>query len=695
MIIGVRHCLVALVLALAAIDAQEVPISTPIPGSFAIPFQLPLANGSMYSFDPRAISRPLVGFVHSEQDPFSRQVLQREDQLTAFFLQDPAPNVDVLALGVDDQSQHRVQKVLQAAVAKLQPAQQQFWQDRMLFANASVLALNSTAPSLVTLVQQWVTLKRQITWTTHSTSESVDRLDGIFQYCNIVEWDNHSPSSPLESYPPGGAPLVLVDNACGTTASLQGQFALVHMSQGTCTPDQAAKAVIKQGARGVLLLANSSDELVLLGQGLSSRFKGSSSADYCCIFLGSFEDQGLWDGNDDHGFCSMLPASASLLAAVKSGEGVNITYTTTPRLGAYFGFDHLGRYSEMGSPLNPTLMLVGWHAQYLEYLQRLDYNLSQPALTVPVFHPAIGEQASVVVNMPDTRGFNDLEMESRLSCEGAFDLDCDMWDHVHTVSVTCIDDHGELTVDNELLGALGEQDVQPSELGRWITPYRRRVGHWVTPSKQYLAQFSNAKSCNFTLAASDNGHPWVFELTLRFLQDNQSAPLVQGQPTHLFRLFNTSSQSTFDKTYNDRPTLSVPAPTTSGLHCYISAIITGHGSMEFLPSRHTFEVNGKLNVSVAYMEPLDQLGCAKKVREGVEPNGHGAIWFGRDGWCNGWKIAPWVVDITSAILPGENNKIRYFAEQYNVTTNQFTEPNASNGYMRLTSNLVFSITSST
>eukprot|EP00045_Choanoeca_perplexa_P017782 m.266817 g.266817 ORF g.266817 m.266817 type:complete len:71 (-) comp17630_c0_seq35:52-264(-) len=52
----------------------------------------------------------------------------------------------------------------------------------------------------------------------------------------------------------------------------------------------------------------------------------------------------------------MLPASASLLAAVKSGEGVNITYTTTPRLGAYFGFDHLGRYSEMGSPLNPTLV---------------------------------------------------------------------------------------------------------------------------------------------------------------------------------------------------------------------------------------------------------------------------------------------------------------------------------------------------
>jgi hypothetical protein len=35
--------------------------------------------------------------------------------------------------------------------------------------------------------------------------------------------------------------------------------------------------------------------------------------------------------------------------------------------------------------------------------------------------------------------------------------------------------------------------------------------------------------------------------------------------------------------------------------------------MEFLPSRHTFEINGRLNVSVAYMEPLDQLGCANKV----------------------------------------------------------------------------------
>ena len=63
-------------------------------------------------------------------------------------------------------------------------------------------------------------------------------------------------------------------------------------------------------------------------------------------------------------------------------------------------------------------MLLGWHAQYLEYLQRLDFNLSKPALQLPVFHPAIGQQASVSVAMPDLTGIHDLELESRLSCEG-------------------------------------------------------------------------------------------------------------------------------------------------------------------------------------------------------------------------------------------------------------------------------------
>jgi hypothetical protein len=101
------------------------------------------------------------------------------------------------------------------------------------------------------------------------------------------------------------------------------------------------------------------------------------------------------------------------------------------------------------------------------------------------------------------------------------------------------------------------------------------VGHWLTPAKQYLAQFANAKHCNFTLAASSNGHPWVFELTLRFLQRNESQPVL-GQPMHLVRLFNTSNRSTFDNTYNERPVLTVLAPFVTGLRTYISAIITGY-----------------------------------------------------------------------------------------------------------------------
>lgn len=59
----------------------------------------------------------------------------------------------------------------------------------------------------------------------------------------------------------------------------------------------------------------------------------------------------------------------------------------------------------------------------------------------------------------------------------------------------------------------------------------------------------------------------------------------------------------------------------------LEAIITGHGGMEFWPSHHIFTVNND-RYNVSFMAPLDSYGCARNVREGVEPNAHGAWWFG-------------------------------------------------------------------
>ena len=48
MAIVLDRLLVTLAVAVAVILAQEVPINSPIPGSYATPFQLTLTNGSSY-----------------------------------------------------------------------------------------------------------------------------------------------------------------------------------------------------------------------------------------------------------------------------------------------------------------------------------------------------------------------------------------------------------------------------------------------------------------------------------------------------------------------------------------------------------------------------------------------------------------------------------------------------------------------
>lgn len=191
-------------------------------------------------------------------------------------------------------------------------------------------------------------------------------------------------------------------------------------------------------------------------------------------------------------------------------------------------------------------------------------------------------------------GFNTLMLDATLSCEGAFDADCDQWDHVISVTANC--------------GRVSEPGATPDELGRWITPYQRRVGHWLTEINPWLAVFLPELQCNITYVATDNGHPWVFDLNLRFTQDEGKHT---GRPSSMLPLFNTTVISSFDSNYNNRPILEVVTPPRV-CGAQLTAILTGHGDMEFAVSRHVFVINGQM-FNVSFMEPLDQWGCAKKV----------------------------------------------------------------------------------
>lgn len=81
-------------------------------------------------------------------------------------------------------------------------------------------------------------------------------------------------------------------------------------------------------ATGVVLMSGAGEPLVQLG-------------------VDSFEDQGLWDGNDDHGFCSMVAYNDALLSAVASAgkAGLPVQYAARPRNGSFFGVSRAGNLS--------------------------------------------------------------------------------------------------------------------------------------------------------------------------------------------------------------------------------------------------------------------------------------------------------------------------------------------------------------
>ena len=119
------------------------------------------------------------------------------------------------------------------------------------------------------------------------------------------------------------------------------------------------------------------------------------------------------------------------------------------------------------------------------------------------------------------------------------------------------------------------------------------------------------------MANVDNGSPWVFELNLRFEESGA------GLPFSRIVAFNATHHGAFDQAYNNRSALIFSAA-KGAKRVHYEVLLSGHGDMEFVPSKHVFTVNGKANYTLAFMEPLDEYGCAKKVRQGVEPNGYGA-----------------------------------------------------------------------
>ena len=52
-------------------------------------------------------------------------------------------------------------------------------------------------------------------------------------------------------------------------------------------------------------------------------------------------------------------------------------------------------------------------------------------------------------------------------------------------------------------------------------------------------------------------------------------------------------------------------------------------------------------------------GCVQQVAEGTVPNQFGTWFYGRGGWCPGYEVKPFVVDVTDTLTPGSTATITY------------------------------------
>eukprot|EP01043_Picozoa_sp_COSAG02_P046563 COSAG02_NODE_4367_length_5445_cov_2.017770_3_plen_610_part_00 len=417
----------------------------------------------------------------------------------------------------------------------------------------------SSAGALANVLRQWTTPVTSISFPTVDGGWTVSRLDGKYEAC---QW-------PSENQ----ALANVVDGGDGCQSIPKGKFngKWVVLSNSGCSAAEVLQHSSSSGATGTIIAAANGaqpEELQSCSRGLATMI--------------SYDD------------------GVALQTTLKEEGSLNATFFSARRKGAFVAVDGNGRLQEVGWEKYSTLEMLAWSAQYLDYLQELDANLTKPHYSVPIFDHAFGGAA--VITLPPAsflEQFGTMEIDHRLTCADSprMDESCPAWDHNIALGVLCAptaaeaarlaDEHREMRVGD--LGVavqqqLGEPGGFVGEMARYITPFRRRVGHWLTPSTArmpYLTDTVN-RSCAFQLSGPGG---WASTISLRFSDADGPPP-----PQSTTQLFMGGS---FDKNYNKNRTLIINPPRSQQARSVeLSFILSGHGQCEFMATTHVFTVNG-------------------------------------------------------------------------------------------------------
>lgn len=449
----------------------------------------------------------------------------------------------------------------------------------------------------------------------------------------------------------GADPYRLLDagDGCKPDASIKG--AVAWISEGGCSVFTKIKNMADSNATGVLVYA----------------LPGNPIRDMNCL-------------GDECSTSLNIPASMvhiepSVMQALRSGRIVNVTFQITPSPNFFIGIDQQGALSEMGWFLYPTFRFIAWQAQWFVFNEGLQERLKRPSSVVPVFNRSLmqGEMgARALVNLPkDFLDYDIVELEASLSCPGRRDETCAHWDHTVQLYVCCDQ----------------SSPYCNTEMGRWITAFRRGTGHWLTDVSSLIPLLNNA-TCAFNMKTVPWAMPWMVSLNLRFSRSNQSGN--SSERLYPFNVMSLFSGGTFDKDYNNRYQEIKFTPPASTKKVELYAVITAHGydenfCGEFCVTSHHFLINRHINNTLIFDSAGSPLGCATRVPEGAVPNEHGTWLYGRGGWCDGLQVDPWRTDITAQLDMGGTNTILYFGLFEGRDPNPKTDP----GYIIMYSYLVY------
>ncbi|XP_061920137.1 uncharacterized protein si:dkey-256h2.1 [Entelurus aequoreus] len=591
------------------------PIDAPEPGDQAAEFRVPTLSGE-FVYQPGAVSGgSVVIHAFTNKSAFLECLWSSEASLSSL-VEDLPARTQVLFLSLDDSSVTDALWMRERLHNAAMKHSQKEVLSRLHFSPVPVFALGNWIPSVL---YYWACTGHncglaQAVFTSQGWSMPVivKRLDARYDWLT-ARWGQ------------GSYQLRDAGDGCDPSPSVAGSVA--WLSEGNCSFFTKMRNMAKSDASGVLVYVQ----------------PGSPIRDMNCAGDECLSPLGLP--------AAMVHLEPSVAHALRFGR-VNVSFQTTPSPNFFMGIDQQGAMAEMGWFLYPTFSFVNWQAQWFDFYSDLLMKLESPATVIPVFDKVQmqGDKGAVaVVNLPsDLSDFDRLVLDTSLSCPGRRDLSCAQWDHTVQLFVCC--DH---------LGPFCNV-----ELGRWITAFRRGIGHWQTDVSP-LIPVLDANKCTFTMTTVPWAMPWIVSLNLRF----SAANLTSNHTEKLrpFTVMSLYSGGTFNSTYNKMYLpIKFPVPVfTKKVELY--AVITGHGSDEngcgeFCVTSHHFLFNGVHNNSRTFDSAGSALGCAERVKDGAVPNEHGTWLYGRGGWCDGLQVDPWRVDVTQQLeLSGfESNTVVYF-----------------------------------